>query len=403
MKRPHLTAGLPGTGGQIKVIPADFQVVEIPLYVPSGRGQHTYLTIEKEGLTTFQAIHRVARALGVNPRAVGYAGLKDAHARTVQTISVGDVSPERAMALDLPGIRVLTAERHTNKLRVGHLRGNRFTIRVRAVGPEALARAEAILDVLARRGVPNYFGEQRFGVRGNTHLLGRALVRGDARGFVDRFVGMPHQAETPIIREARALYEQGNLARALETWPRNMEPERRVVQILLDHPGDLERAVRCVPSRLRRFYVSAYQGALFNRVLARRLPRLDRLQAGDLAWIHGKGAVFLVEDPAAEQPRADRLEISPSGPLYGYRMTVPQGEPGRAEQAVLEEERIALESMRVPGVRLKGARRPLRVPLREVRVWYDEGLMLSFVLPPGSYATVVLSEIIKGQADGHQP
>jgi tRNA pseudouridine13 synthase len=149
---------------------------------------------------------------------------------------------------------------------------------------------------------------------------------------------------------------------------------------------------------MRKFFVSAYQSALFNRILARRLDTLGLLQVGDLANIHGKRAVFLVEDPAAEQPRADRLEISPSGPLYGYKLTMAQGVPGEMEQQVLEEEDLVLEDMRIRGMKVRGARRPLRIPLREVAIREDEGLVLSFSLPPGCYATTVLAEVMKTEA-----
>ena len=394
-ENPYLTADLPGVGGRIRVEDADFRVHEIPLYTPCGHGEHTYVTIEKQGIPTFEAVHRIARALGVNPRAVGYAGLKDAHAVTVQTLSVGDVPPPQVEALDLPGIRVLAVERHTNKLRLGHLRGNRFTIRVRDVERDALPAAQAILDVLARRGVPNFFGEQRFGVRGDTHLLGCALVQRDAEGFVRRFVGMPQPVETPHVRRARELFEQGDLVASLELWPHSMRSERQVVRALLGRPDDPARAVRSLPNKLRKFFVSAYQGALFNRVLTRRLDEIDRLQPGDLAWIHGKGAVFVVKDEGVEQPRADRLEISPSGPLYGFKLTVAQGALGELEREVLAQEELDLEAFRLPGMKFKGARRPLRFPLHEVEVGYDAGLLLSFTLPRGCYATTVLAEVMK--------
>lgn len=395
MENPYLTADMPGVGGRIKVENADFRVEEIPLYTPSGHGEHTYVTIEKEGMTTFQAIERLARALHINPRAVGCAGLKDAHAVTVQTLSLGDVAPERVRALELPGIRVLAVDRHTNKLKTGHLRGNRFTIRVRDVPPDAQPTAQAILDVLTRRGVPNYFGEQRFGLRSDTHLLGRALVRGDSETFVRCLVGGPHPVESVRVQEARQLFDGGDLAAARDAWPHGMENERRVVQILIDRPGDWARAARSVPKNLEKLFLSAYQSSLFNRLLARRLDSLDRLWAGDLANIHGRSAVFLVEDPAVEQPRADRLEISPSGPLYGYKSTLAQGVPGEMERQILAEEALSLEDFRTPAFKMEGARRPLRIPLHDVTWWYDEGLMLSFVLPAGCYATIVLAEVIK--------
>jgi tRNA pseudouridine13 synthase len=402
MEHPYLTAGLPGTGGRIKVEHNDFCVEEIPLYEPSGEGQHTYARIEKEGMTTYQAVDRIARALHIDRRSIGYAGLKDAHAVTVQMLSLGDVDPAAVRALALPGIRVLDVRRHTNKLRTGHLAGNRFTVRVRGVLESAQTGAEAILEVMRSRGVPNYYGVQRFGVRGDTHLLGKALVRWDAEGFVRRLAGMPDPVESARVQAAREFFEAGELEAALEAWPREMGNERRVVETLIRHPGDWERAVRSVPKNMRLFFVSAYQSALFNRLLARRLDAIDRLMAGDLANLRGRSAVFLVEDAAAEQPRADRMEISPSGPLYGYKLTIAQGVPGEMEQRVLDEEGLALEDFRVPGLGIKGARRPLRVPLDEYRVWYDEGLMLSFALPPGSYATIVLDEVMKQRLAGEE-
>jgi tRNA pseudouridine13 synthase len=176
-----------------------------------------------------------------------------------------------------------------------------------------------------------------------------------------------------------------------------MDAERGVARALVGKPDDPAAAVRRLPARLRRFYVSAYQSFLFNQLLAQRIERglLGRLLLGDLAMIHGKGAVFDVADPQVEQPRADRFEISPSGPLYGRKMTMPRGLPGEMEQRVLDQEGLQLEDWRVRGLKLKGARRALRVPLHEAQVGYDEGLELSFVLPPGSYATVVLREICK--------
>ena len=203
VRRRYLTADLPGIGGHIKGRPEDFRVEEIPRYRPGGVGEHTYFEIEKVGLSTFEAVRRVARALGVRPRDVGYAGLKDAQAITRQTLSVHGAPPGQVLALNLPRIEVLWAERHTNKLRVGHLRGNRFAIRVRGVGREALEPCRAVLGVLARRGVPNYFGEQRFGMRGNSHLLGRAIVRRDWAGLMDSLLGQPHPDESAEAQAAR--------------------------------------------------------------------------------------------------------------------------------------------------------------------------------------------------------
>ncbi|MGQ9515644.1 MAG: tRNA pseudouridine(13) synthase TruD [Anaerolineae bacterium] len=398
-----LTRHLPGTGGRIKVEYEDFQVEEIPLYAPCGQGEHTFFEIEKRGLPTLRAVEEIARALRVRPAQIGFAGLKDAHAVTRQVLSVEHVPPERVLALELPGIRVLWARRHTNKLKQGHLAGNRFVIRIRDVSENAAERAHPILEELRRRGVPNYFGEQRFGRRKDTHLLGRALLRGDAEAFLREFLGRPQPDELPAVLEARRLYDAGQLQAALRTWPPQFHEERRALEVLLRSPAAEapQRAVHAISKRLRGFFVSAYQSFLFNRIMAERVDTLDILSAGDVAYKHDSGGAFLVEDPAVEQPRADRFEISPSGPLYGYRMLLAEGRQGELECRVLAEEGLTLEDFkRAEGLRLKGGRRPLRFPIKEVDMEYDNGLVLTFILPPGCYATNVLAEVMKVGPEG---
>jgi tRNA pseudouridine13 synthase len=392
---PFLTEDHPGIGGRIKAKPQDFVVEEIPLYEPSGEGQHVYVGLEKRGLSTYQAISSIARQLGVPTRGIGYAGLKDARAVTRQTISIDGVDPARVEALDLPGVVILWVDRHRNKLKMGHLAGNRFAIRVRDVDSEAEAKAGAVLDELGRRGVPNYFGEQRFGVRRNTHRLGRAMLHGDANALAHEYLGGSQPGDPPQAQAARRAFDAGDYQAALAKWPASQREERRVLEAAVRHDGDVQRGLRLLDKKLRRLFVSAYQSYLFNRLLAARIQTLDRLELGDVAFIHASGAAFLVEDPAIEQPRADRFEISPSGPLYGPKAFLAEGRPGQQEQDLLSESGLALDEFRLPGIKLKGARRPYRIPLTEVQIGWDGGLMLSFRLPPGSYATEVLREVMK--------
>jgi tRNA pseudouridine13 synthase len=391
---PFLTAGHAGIGGRIKVKPEDFVVEEIPLYAPSGAGQHVYACLEKRGLSTPQAVSAVARALGVPAGAIGYAGLKDARAITRQVISIDGVQPAQVEALDLPGIQILWVNRHRNKLKTGHLAGNRFTLRVRDVSRDILPAAEAVLDELRRRGVPNYFGEQRFGGRGNTHRLGAALLRGDAQAFLSEYLGRPQPGERADAQAARSAFDAGDYAAALAQWPPSLRDERRVLAALARH-GNVEQALRALDKKLRGLFISAYQSHLFNRLLAQRIQTLDRLQSGDVAFIHASGAAFVVQDAALEQPRADRFEISPSGPLFGPKCLLAEGVPGQQERAALEESGLSLAEFRLPGLKFKGARRPFRIPLADGQVGWDDGLMIGFRLPPGSYATGVLREVMK--------
>jgi len=395
MRGRYLTADLPGIGGLIKVQPEDFVVEELPLYEPCGQGEHTYIHIEKRGLSTFEAMQAIGRELRIPARNIGYAGIKDAQAITQQTLSLMRVEPEEVDKLRIPGLEVLWVSRHRHKLRIGHLRGNRFTIRMRDVGESALPQARRILDLLLQRGVPNHYGPQRFGQRANSHLLGRALLHDNAASFLAEFLGHPHVEEEDLTREARSRFDAGDWAGALQLWPSAMADELHALRALIE-TGDEARAVRSVSQRMRCFLLSAYQSHLFNRIVTARLGELDQVREGDLAWKHDSGAVFLVEDAGAEQPRIERWEISPSGPIFGYKMRRAEGEPGRLEHEVLEGEELSLEDFRLPGgLRAEGARRPLRIPMGEVELWYDGGLMLRFDLPPGSYATNVLREITK--------
>ena len=434
----YLTDDLPGTGGLIKGEPEDFRVTEVPLYEASGRGEHVYLLVEKRGLGSLEAAERIARALGRPRRMVGLAGLKDARGLTRQWMSIEGVDPDRAARLDLAGIRILEVRRHRNRLKIGHLAGNRFEVRVRGCVPGAVGRARAVLDVLGRRGVPNWFDRQRFGRRGDNHLLGRALVLGQHGEFCARFLGRPSEADPPRIAEARRRFDAGDLAGAQRLF-RGQHDAQRVLQALVrsrdapplpsqSAPGEYTggdaasplavrspwipggpsaaRAARALPKQLARLLVSAYQSDLFNACLERRLADFDRLEAGDLAYIHAKGAVFLVERPQEEQPRADRFEISPSGPIVGHRVRLAEGRPGEIERAVLSEKGAApADFERVKALRLRGERRPLRAPLGDATVEADgEDLVLAFALPPGAYATVVLAEVMKAEppaASGH--
>jgi len=392
----YLTDDLPGIGGTIKERVEDFVVEELPLYLPVGEGEHTFFEIRKVGLSTFEAIAAIARALGVSPGRIGHAGLKDAQAITCQMLSVEGVPPEAVTALDLPNLEVLWAERHRNKLKIGHLRGNRFTIRIRQVDRAALPACRAILDVLVRRGVPNRYGPQRFGLRGDSADLGKAVVRNDAAGFVRAFLGRPHPNESQRVQEARAWFDAGEWPQALHLLPHSMADERRSLQVLIRTAGDFQQAYAAVPKSLKLFFLSAYQSALFNRVLDARLSTLDRVFVGDLAIRHPGHSIFRVEDEAAEQPRAGRFEISPTGPLFGYKMMQASGQQGELERAVLQAEGLTLDDFRAGhGLQARGARRALRFPLHEPELEYDEGVLLRFWLPPGCYATAVLAEIMK--------
>ena len=399
-KLPHLTCDLPGIGGHIKQNPADFKVQEIPIYEASGEGTHVYFRVVKAGLPTSAAVDRIARHMGVRPREIGVAGLKDAHALTTQIMSLEHVDPEKLQAFSDPQIKIDWTSRHTNKLKLGHLAGNKFTILIRGVGAADMPVAEAIMDVLIRRGAPNYFGHQRFGARGDTDALGAALVRQDLDEFVATLLGRAQPTDPPDCRAARDAFDSDFLQRAMNRWPRAYSNERRALAAYRKrhHTGP---AVAAVDKRMKRFYVSAFQSAMFNEVLEKRIETLDQVMVGDLAQKSENNAIFPVEDADLEQPRAERLEISATGPIFGYRCNLATGQPGQIEQQALASREIELEDFRHVGqLKVKGTRRALRFQLQSPEISPDQDangdfIKLSFSAKPGCYATVVLREIMK--------
>ena len=333
---PYLTADLPGTGERIRAELEHFQVEEVPAYLPSGEGEHLYLFVEKRGLTTRDLVKRLT-ALGVPEVEIGVAGLKDKHAVTRQWLSIPARYEAALSRFEEPGrIQVLKTDRHKNKLKTGHLKGNRFRVFVQ--GAEA-KKAEAVLERLAAQGLPNYYGPQRFGLFGKNPERGLELIQ---------------------------------------------NPKSR------GHPW------------LKRFLIGSVQSLVFNAYLAERLRRglYDRFLKGDVAKKHDTGGEFLVEDPERENPRAKALEISPTGPLFGRKYFEAEGEARALEDEVLRRFGLSREAFTAR----RGARRPIRVPLEEVRVEPAEGgVWLSFFLPKGSYATSLLREVMKKNPEAKDP
>ena len=401
----YLTADLPGTGGRLRIVPEDFRVDEIPLYLPGGVGEHLYLKVWKRGIATFEAARRLAERLDVAERHVAYAGLKDARAVTTQWMSVPASAADRIDGFVDRKMKILEHSLHSNKLKLGHLRGNRFRILVREAEPGSAERASRILEVLVRRGVPNYFGEQRFGVRLNGHLCGEALVRRDYEEFCRQLVGSESELEgDERLRRARRLYDEGRLEEAYEAMPVRQRAEKKCLHALLRF-RDFERACNAVPKRMRQMFASAFQSAMFNRIAEGRIGAIDSIESGDLAYLHRNGAVFRVEDLDAEQRRCRAFEISASAPLFGTHSMLAEGRPGEIERSVLAETGLTESDFEVGGgIRLKGHRRPIRVPAREVALEpLDEGkFAVTFALPAGSFATSLMREVLKTEA-GEDP
>ena len=406
----YLTEDIPPIGGVLKQRPEDFVVEELPLYQPCGEGEHIYLMVEKRGLPAMELNRELARHFGVPLSALGYAGLKDRQAVTRQVISIH--TPGRTIE-DFPSLRhesisVLWADQHTNKLRRGHLAGNRFSIRVRGVEPHAVLTAKRVLDRLRVTGVPDRFGEQGFGYLRNNHLIGRALLVREHERAAALLLG-PSGRAPERQRQAREAFARGELREAARAMPKRFRTERVVCEALA--AGETaEQAFDHVERGVLGYYVSAFQSAVFNRVLDDRVAagRLAVFTPGDVAMFHAGRAMFDVDEVTLNDPETTRrlgaFEISPSGPMWGPRMRRASGEVDRAEAEALEAMGLTpadLEAgQELDAEMIGGTRRPLRVPVENVQVegGTDEHgpyVRCAFDLPRGAFATVVMGEIMK--------
>jgi tRNA pseudouridine13 synthase len=327
---------LPPIGGRVGPEPEDFLVDEVPLYAASGKGEHQYLHVRKRLLTTPDLVRRVARAAGVNEREVGYAGLKDKHAVTTQWLSLFS---KTAVSTELPvgpGIEILQVTRHDNKLRTGHLLGNRFTITLVGVADGAAARAEAVVAMLRSDGLPNYFGAQRFGHGGRNVADALAWLARGARG--------------------RNRFEQ-------------------------------------------KLFPSVVQSEIFNRYLSARLALgRERLIAGEVVRLEGAGAMFRVDDVEKEQPRLTARDLHLTGPMVGPKMRPAAADALALEQRLAAELGLDEAMLGALGRQAPGARRDLFAPLSDLAIEAvsdraEPALRLSFTLPAGGYATEVIRQL----------
>ncbi|WP_432799118.1 tRNA pseudouridine(13) synthase TruD [Poriferisphaera sp. WC338] len=411
-KTTYLSADIPGTGGSIKQRHEDFLVEEQPLYQPTGEGEHLYLFIEKRGMTTLDVSRRIARAFHIKKSDVGYAGLKDKHAITRQHFSVylpkRDFEEEGLKNLELhDNMTLLWHDRHANKLRRGHHGGNRFVIRIRDIQVHDVLRAKRVLDLLETKGVPNRIGDQRFGYRMNSHIMGYHLLKKNHQDLLDEMLGHTYPQDAPLLQEGREHYRKGDYQQALEIWPRALRYDRQALDELRQGKT-AEQAVSRIDVAQRRLMISSTQSAAFNEVLTQRIKdnTFSTLLPGDLAIIHHNRAVFAVDDQTAEienapTGRIPSFEISPSGPMWGRDMPRTSGKIDQLEQQALANLDLSiheLESDRHDYA--EGARRPLRIKMDnpDIEGGEDEHgpyIRLAFDLPRGAYATNILDEIMK--------
>ena len=209
-----------------------------------------------------------------------------------------------------------------------------------------------------------------------------------------------HRLGDAGVFEARRFFENNDLEAAMKKWPRSSGMERRILARYINTKS-AGKALSLLEPRLKRLWLSALQSRLFNDVVSERIKALGKLLPGDLAYLHDKGACFIVEDVAKEQPRADAFEISATGPMLGYRMSLPGGEALTLEQEIYDKFKLTREDFKRPNRdQAKGDRRPIRVKPLDVTIdggvdGHGEHITVGFTLPAGSFATVLLREVMK--------
>lgn len=335
--------GKPALRARLKAQPEDFKVVEDLGYEFAGEGEHVMVYVRKTGCNTKFVAEKLAQFAGIPARNVAYAGLKDRNAVTEQWFGLhipGKVTPDFSQ-FALEGCEVVQVVRHNRKVRTGALRGNHFTLLLRDLTPDAAL--EQRLQAIAESGVPNYFGEQRFGRDGNNLQLALRWARGEVK-IKDR--------------------------------------------------------------NKRSFCLSAARSELFNRIVSARIEQglQQQVLEGDALQLAGRNSWFVVtpEELAASQQRLQERDVNITAPMVGDGELGSQGPALALEQSQLEGQDDLLALLKRE--RLEPARRALLVVPQKLRwSWLDEGLQLQFFLPAGSYATSVVREIaiVDEEGDGH--
>jgi len=335
-----------------KQSPADFVVTEIPLYDFAGEGEHLILKVRKKALTTWKMLEIFSNRLGIRVRDIGYAGLKDKDAMTIQYISVHRKHEEAIKSFSHDQIKILEMTYHNNKLRIGHLKGNRFFVRLKKVNPTDAKKIDSLLKWIAENGSPNYFGWQRFGREGDNYETAREIIEGK--------------------RKMRDRKKRDFLMSAYQSHLFNLWLSKRI---------EISRLFEGLkPKELKDLFV--WNDEIIKQI--HKTPHFFKLLPGDVLQHYPHGKLFTVDDLHEEAGRFKNHDVSPTGLLSGQKAKQATGLAWEIEKEFVEE---------VPA---QGGRRYAWIWPEEIEgrykkeEWHYE---LHFTLPRGSYATVVLEMI----------
>ena len=332
----------------------DFVVKEIPLYEFSGEGEHLVLHIRKKNLSTFEMVGAIARYLGIKQKEIGYAGLKDKHALTYQYISLPKKYEEQMERFEHPNIKILDSTYHNNKIRMGHLKGNRFFIRVKKVSSTAAVKIDEALGMIDEMGMPNFFGYQRFGNDGNNHIRGELIAKGEKK------------ERNPKLRRLLISAYQSHL---FNLWLSKRIEISKLVASFKVH--ELEPLLNLPRSELEKL---------------KKQRHIFKLLSGDIMQHYPYGRLFEFDGNEEEAKRFLDRDIAPTGLLCGKRAKL-AGEFAREIEKSFDEEIAADGQRRYAWVFPED----IQGRYVEEEAWFE----FNFSLPKGSYATVFLEEIAK--------
>jgi len=429
-----------GIGGVIRDSADDFRVEEVlvdgskaeiktatehqVLTASPSKQRYLLCILVKHKWDTFIALKTIAKQLDLSQGQIHIAGIKDAKAVTAQHITVEGCSMKDISEVDIKDMEIRPVGYVHEKLSPYYLLGNHFTIIVKAIKDAESTVAKLIAEVAeaieAGGGVPNFFGHQRFGTtRPISHLVGKALLEGAFEEAAMIFLARPSVHEHPASRNARAeLQSTGDFQQALNAFPWQLRFERLMLRHLVDKPDDYVGAFMRLPVKLQALFVQAYQSYLFNRFLSERIKNgfsLNRAEVGDYVVnversglpMVNTGKVATTEAVAKVNERVKAGKMRVALPLIGVKQKPSQGLMGDIEWQILEKEGIRTEKIRVNEISRVGGRGGLRAVLTPVKdfelnnvstVVQNQNMChaeLSFMLLRGSYATVLLREIMK--------
>ena len=339
LKLPFISKAVEGIGGRIKKYPEDFIVDEIPAYQPEGEGEHLFVHMTKKGITTRTVQKNLARLFQIKDQDVNFAGLKDKQAITSQYFSIwlkNNEDPNLVYQLeDILPVKINKWEFHRKKIKQGHLKANAFNIKITGVNgspEEMMDKIQHIKDIIHHKGVPNFFGHQRFGIHGDNAQKGYEILTGK-----------------------RKIKNKG----------------------------------------ISRFLLSACQSYLFNYYMVNRIHEgfYDKVLLGDIAKKYDTGGIFVIDHAASEQSRFDQKAIGYTGPIFGRKMKPAEDLAAKQEEKTLQDNHLStstFQSTKLTGTRRMGIIIPSIKAEQE-----DNGVRLQFTLPKGAFATIVLREFMK--------